>query len=275
MAFHDSPKAAFFSATISSNSLRSRAESFGPASAMRVTRWATTCGTANASSAAWTASDWAARLRRVAMGSFGSGCLIATIVSPKGLDARACGVLGLREDLRSRQGCGAVLDELHVRDPVSPARRVTLSGRAVEDELRLRHDRAQLAFGASDRRLPDHRGATAMQGHALADDPGIHASSGDEFGARVGRGRALARSEVGDRSHGTERVGEGHGGAAVEYSPDRAQVGANLHLADDPIGRQLGDPHAHEPGKQRLEHLLDGGWIWHRCLPEAWVGRRR
>ena len=68
--FQDSPKAVFFSATMRSNSLRSRGDGFGRERAMRVTRWATTCGTANASSAAWVASDWAARLRRVAMDSF-------------------------------------------------------------------------------------------------------------------------------------------------------------------------------------------------------------
>src|SRR4051812_41512098 len=70
MAFQDSAKAVFFSATMRLNSLRSRGASFGLESAMRVTRWATTCGTASASSAALMATEWDARRRRVAMSSF-------------------------------------------------------------------------------------------------------------------------------------------------------------------------------------------------------------
>src|SRR5580765_1621575 len=68
IACQASLKAAFFSATMSSNSLRSRSERRGPASAMRVNRWAMTWGAARASSAAWTArADVLARCRRVAM----------------------------------------------------------------------------------------------------------------------------------------------------------------------------------------------------------------
>ena len=64
IAVQEVVNAAFFSATIRSNSLRSRGDSFGPASAMRVTRCATTCGTATASSAAFQANDGETRLRR-------------------------------------------------------------------------------------------------------------------------------------------------------------------------------------------------------------------
>src|SRR4051812_38266036 len=72
MAFHDSPKAMFFSATMRSNSLRSRGEGLALERAMRVTRWATTCGTARASSAAWVASERETRLRRVAISALAS-----------------------------------------------------------------------------------------------------------------------------------------------------------------------------------------------------------
>jgi len=52
---------------MSSNSLRSRAGSLGPDSAMRVTRCATTCGTAKASSGALTANERVPRFRREGM----------------------------------------------------------------------------------------------------------------------------------------------------------------------------------------------------------------
>ena len=66
-----------------------------------------------------------------------------------------------------------------------------------------------------------------------------------------------------------ERVGEGHGGAAVEDAAGGAQVGANRHLGDHPVRRRLGDAHAHEPREQRLEQLLEGSEIEHGSAAQA------
>ena len=67
IAFQDSPKALFFSAIMRVNSLRSRADSCGPAWAIRSRRWATTCGTASASSAVLADSERDERGRRAVM----------------------------------------------------------------------------------------------------------------------------------------------------------------------------------------------------------------
>ncbi len=58
MANHDCQKACTFSCAMPWNSRRSRSFRTGPASAIRVRRWATTCGTASASSEDWRTRRW-------------------------------------------------------------------------------------------------------------------------------------------------------------------------------------------------------------------------
>jgi hypothetical protein len=53
----------------------------------------------------------------------------------------------------------------------------------LQDELRLRDDRAQFPFSGLDRRLPHHGGPSTMQRQALADDGRIHARGPDELRA--------------------------------------------------------------------------------------------
>ena len=57
--------------------------------------------------------------------------------------------------------------------------------------------------------------------------------------------------------------------SSTKFIAGGAQVGANRHLGDHPVGRCFGDAHAHEAREQRLEQLLQGGEIEHGVQPQA------
>ena len=52
----------------------------------------------------------------------------------------------------------------------------------------------------------------------------------------------------------------------MQDAAGRAQVGAHRHLRDHAVGRQRGEPDAHQAGKQVVEQLLHGVDVGHRVL---------
>ena len=152
------------------------------------------------------------------------------------------------------------------------------AGSQIQDELGLGDHRAKLALGRPDRRLPHHRRAAAMQRNALAHHRRVHFRCADEFGAGVGRGRALAPRHVHHGADGAQRVGESHAGPAVQDVAGGAEVRPDHHFTDDAFGRELDDANTHQAGKERVQPLLDGfdrvhglscGWVAHWIVLSA------
>jgi hypothetical protein len=86
----------------------------------------------------------------------------------------------------------------------------------LNDHLGLRHERDRTSCLVRYLGLPDHRAASAMNRGCLAENFAADRGRRQEVGLRFDRGRAGTWSEAEHRRSGTQRVGEGHDGTAMQ-----------------------------------------------------------